>query len=112
MIGDDTLTVKAAGNPMRIPWDAELGIYEPAPDDPLWWLSFCDTDLPPGSQFLGVAICQAPTFPAAVTRSHVLGVNPGGQVASMGPIPPAAIAPEWRDRLLTRDEAESIPELS
>ena len=37
-------------------------------------------------------------------------MNPGGEVASMGPIPPGMIGAEWRDRLLTRDEAESIPE--
>ena len=93
-----------------LPWDAELGLYEPSPDDPLWWLSFADPDLPEGSQFLGVVILQAPTFPAAVTRSHVTGVNPGGEVAPMGPIPPGYIAPEWRGRLLTRAEAEAIPE--
>lgn len=102
--------LEAIIGPMRIPWDAELGRYEPAPDDPLFWLSFCDTGKPEGSQFLGVAIIQAPTFPAAITRSHVLNVNPGGQVASMGPIPAEYIGAEWRERLLTKPEAESIPE--
>ena len=76
----------------------------------MWWLSFCDTGKPEGSQFLGVAIVQAPTLAAAVTRSHVQGVNPGGQVASMGPIPQEYIPGEWRDRLLSKDEAEAIPE--
>ena len=93
-----------------LPWDAELGLYAPAPDDPLWWLSFADPDQPEDSQFLGVAIVQAPTFPAAITRSHALAVNPGGEVACMGPIPQEYIAAEWRDRLLTRAEAESVPE--
>jgi hypothetical protein len=105
----DRLSVNGAGRPMRIPWDAELGLYEPSPDDPLWWLSFADTDLPAGSQFLGVVIVQAPTFAAAITRSHYLEINPGGQVAGSGGIPPRYVAPEWRDRLLTRTEAESIP---
>ena len=109
-IGDDHYAINSAGRPMRIPWDAELGKYEPAPDDPLWWLSFCDTDRRAGSQFLGVAIVQAPTFAAAITRSHVLGVNPGGEVASEGPLPAEFIAAEYRDRLLTRAEAEAIPE--
>lgn len=108
--GSDRLALNSAGRLMRIPWDAELGKYEPDPGDPLWWLSFCDPDAPEGSQFLGVAVVQAPTLPAAITRSHVLGVNPGGEVASMGPIPVGYIAGEWRDRLLTRDEAEAIPE--
>lgn len=93
-----------------LPWDAELGLYGPAPDDPLWWLSFADPDAPEGTQFLGVAIVQAPTFPAAVTRSHVLTVNPGGEVACMGPIPHEYVGPQWRDRLLTKAEAEAIPE--
>jgi hypothetical protein len=93
---------------MSVPWDAELGLYEPADDDPLWWLSFCDTDRPPGTQFLGVAIVAAPTLAAAIVRAHKLGVNPGGQVGSVE-LPAGAVAEQWRDRLLTRDEAESIP---
>lgn len=109
-IGDDHYAINSAGRPMRIPWDAELGKYEPDPGDPLWWLSFCDTDRPAGSQFLGVAIVQAPTFAAAITRSHVIGANPGGEIASVGPIPAEFIAAEFRDRLLTKDEAEAIPE--
>jgi hypothetical protein len=95
---------------MKLPLDAALGLTEPEPDDPLWWLSFCDPSRPEGSRFLGVAIVQAPTFAAAITRSHVTGVNPGGEVASMGPIPAECIAAEWRGRLLTREEAESVPE--
>ena len=79
-------------------------------DDPLWWLSFCDPDAPEGSQFLGVVITQAPDLECAVTRSHVLGVNPGGEIQIAGPLPEGSIGPEWRDRLLTRAEAESVPE--
>ena len=95
---------------MKLPPDAVLGLIGPGPADPLWWLSFCDTDRRAGSQFLGVSIVQAPTFAAAITRSHVLGVNPGGEVASEGPLPAEFIAAEYRDRLLTRAEAEAIPE--
>jgi hypothetical protein len=87
----------------QIPWDAELGLYAPAADDPLWWLSFADH-----GGFLGIAIVQAPTFPAAITRAHRLGVNPGGSVA--GAEIPGHIAPEWCDRLLTKAEAEAVPE--
>ena len=96
-----------------------LGLFEPAPDDPLWWLSFCDTEKakrtprrkrkPGGPAFLGVVITQAPNLAAAITRSHTLGVNPGGEIGIKGPIPVRYIGPEWRDRLLTRDEAQSIP---
>jgi len=102
--------LNSAGRVMHIPWDAELGLYEPGPGDPLWWLSFRDPDRPEGSRFLGVAIIQAATLAAAMTRSHRLGVNPGGEVASRGPVDPQRIAAGWRDRLLSRDEADSVPE--
>jgi tRNA nucleotidyltransferase (CCA-adding enzyme) len=89
----------------NLPWDAELGLYEPAADDPLWYMSFADPERPRGTQFLGAIIVQAPTFPAAVTRSHKLGINPGGAVMG-GQVPPdLTIAPEWRDRLLNKEEA-------
>jgi hypothetical protein len=82
----------------------------PAPDDPLWWLSFADPDLPEGSQFLGVIITQAATLEDAVTRTHLLGINPGGGIQIAGPLPSRFFAEQWRDRLLPKDEAESIPE--
>jgi hypothetical protein len=88
------------------------------PSDSLWWLSFVDPDhsAPPGQRvpgaggFLGVVVCEGDTLADAITRSHLLGVNPGGQVAARGPIPAQMIRPEWRDRLLTKDEALSIPD--
>ena len=83
---------------------------QPAGGAPLWWMSFCDPAAPAGSQFLGVAIVQAPDLESAVTRSHVLGVNPGGEIQIAGPIPEGWIGPEWRDRLLAKAEAEAIPE--
>ena len=82
----------------------------PAEDDPLWHLSFADPGLPAGSQFLGVVIVQAASLEDAITRSHVLGVNPGGGIQIAGPIPPGFIGPEWRDRLLSKAEAEAIPD--
>ena len=104
--------------PPNVPADAALGLLAPEPDDPLWWMSFCDPDKAPppeqqrpgGPSFLGGVITQAPTFPAAITRSHMLGVNPGGEVACIGPIPAEYIAAEWRDRLLSADEIDAIPE--
>ncbi len=101
-----------------IPPDALLGYLPPGPDDPLWWLSFCDPDKAPprelqrpgGPSFLGAVITQAPTFAAAVTRSHVLKVNPGGEVKVIGPLDLREVAPEWRDRLLSAAEIDAIPE--
>lgn len=87
-----------------MPPDAVLGLREPVEDDPLWWLSFC------GASFLGAVITQAPTLAAAITRSHVLGVNPGGEIQALGPLPVTEIAAQWRDRLLSAAEIEAIPE--
>lgn len=103
---------------MNIPPDAVLGYLPPEPDAPLWWLSFCDPDKTPppdqqrpgGKSFLGAVITQAPTLAAAITRSHLLKVNPGGEIAIKGPIPERFIAAEWRDRLLSAAEIEAIPE--
>jgi hypothetical protein len=89
---------------------AMAGLLPPAEDDPLWWLSFADPERPAGTQFLGALIVQAPALEAAITRSHVLGLNPGGQIAIAGPVPAAYITEKWRDRLLSREEAEAVPE--
>lgn len=86
----------------------------------LWWLSFTDPaktpppdeQVPGGQSFLGVVIVEAPTLEDAITRSHLLGANPGGEVAVMGPLTPGSIGEEWRDRLLTADEVDAIPEPS
>lgn len=103
--------VKPAG------WTQVAEMVLAGPSDSLWWLSFVDPDrsAPPGEQvpggggFLGVVICEGDTLADAITRSHLLGVNPGGQVAAKGPLPTWMIAPQWRDRLLTKDEALAIP---
>jgi hypothetical protein len=106
------------GNKRNVPPDALLGYLPPAEDDPLWWLSFCDPDNAPppelqrpgGLSFLGAVITQAPTLAAAITRSHLLEVNPGGEIAIKGPIPARFIAAQWRDRLLSAAEIGEIPE--
>lgn len=72
-----------------------------------WWLSFADPRLPTGSQFLGVAIVEGPTYIDAITRSHALGINPGGQVQSTDI--PVWVPPEsLRNRLLSRDELDVL----
>ena len=89
---------KTVGDPIVIEGpelEALLGFAGPREDDPLWWLSFCDPaktpppeqQRPGGPSFLGVVITQAPSLEAAITRSHMLGVNPGGEIGSVGPIP-------------------------
>lgn len=46
-----------------------------------FYLSFCDTERPKGTQFLGATIVEAPDSTSAVKRSWELGINPGGEVA-------------------------------
>ena len=76
--------------------------------NPLWWMSFADPGLPEGSQFLGVVILEAEDIRDAVTRSHRLGVNPGGEIQIL-PVP-GWIPPGWRDRLLSGEEAMAADE--
>lgn len=78
--------------------------------EPLWWLSYTDSSKPAGKQFLGVNIIQAGDIAVAITKSWLLNINPGGAIKFMGPLEAEWIAPEWRDRLLTRDEAMSVPD--
>ena len=44
-----------------------------------WWLSFCDPSYPEGSQFLGAILTRACGFTTAITKTHLLGINPGGE---------------------------------
>jgi hypothetical protein len=79
----------------------------------LWWLSFCDPDKPEGSQFLGVALVEGSDAVDAVKQAHRLQCNPGGEVCGV-PAPDAIatrIAPEWRDRLLSKQETIALDRL-
>lgn len=88
----------------------------------LWWLSFTDPDIaatiprsqqrPGGPSFLGVCIVEAATVVGATLAAHAHGCNPGGQVATFGPFPAGSIPPEWCNRLLTKEEADQVPEPS
>lgn len=85
--------------------------------DDLWYLSFCDPEVaatipkseqrPGGPSWLGA--CIVPGFGEidAIRNAHALGCNPGGQVATLGPFPPAAIKPDYIGRLLNAEEAEA-----
>lgn len=69
-----------------------------------WWMSFCDTDLPEGQQFLGVAIVEAPGFVHAQQKTWALGINPGGEIQAF---PVEGVPAECLDRLLSRAELET-----
>lgn len=84
-----------------------------------YWLSFVDkgkfqggcyveadpsfaTDDPPGM----VKGAGSMPITCAIRRAHFLGINPGGQVAAIGPGP--APPTELRDRLLSKKDLKKI----
>lgn len=58
-----------------------------------YWLSFCDTDLAEGDQFLGGCLIDAEDVEDAITKSHRRKCNPGGEVACL------QIAPEYEHNI-------------
>lgn len=67
----------------------------------LWWLSFAGEE-----GFLGVCILEAPTFLFAVFKTHLLAINPGGEVKGFE-IPEKHhddVIPEMMDRLLSKSD--------
>lgn len=102
-----------------------LAEEEAAGESGLWYLSFIDPAIaatlpleeqePGGKSFLGACYVEAGGYIAAVGRAHELGINPGGQVAGWGPWPLEWASHEWRaawcDRLLSRDEALTMPKM-
>lgn len=74
---------------------------------PLWWLSFCDANMPEGLRFTGVSIVEAPTFQMAVSMSHMLGCNPGGEVEGIQlPDSVRQLHEKHLNRLMRRTELE------
>jgi len=73
-----------------------------------WWLSFADSNLPKGTQFLGACLVRAHGMIEAIRVAHVLEINPGGEVQAVEATedfnPPA----EWTERLLNRDECAAF----
>lgn len=76
-----------------------------------FYLSFADPHRPEGTQFLGGLYIEAKTLPEALTASHVRGLNPGGGVQVVGPIPDEMMDKNVpvadRHRLLSRKELEA-----
>ena len=50
---------------------------------PFYYLSFCDTDKPKGTQFLGATVVEASDPSDMLTKTHLNGTNPGGEVEFM-----------------------------
>lgn len=84
-------------------------IFREKPEYGSWfYLSFCDTTKPAGTQFLGGIYVKGWEIGEALTRSHLLGINPGGEVQFVGPLPHSKLVEmvreEDRERLLTKEE--------
>jgi hypothetical protein len=69
----------------------------------LHWLSFVDDTT---GKNLGVAIVEAEDIISAVIKAHILGINPGGQVADFQINAP--IEEKYLNRLLSKEEALQI----
>lgn len=83
-----------------------------------YYLSFADGGRPKGTQFLGGCYVRVPVDAESMAsreqlwrtlqESHRLGINPGGEVRALGPIPDEEIAEKVQPvdlrRLLTREE--------
>lgn len=94
--------------PGSIEWRAHLASLcaEESTKPMRWWyLSFAA----PG-EFRGGVIVQERGFTLALRKTHALGINPGGQVASIeiGADLPPSVPLTMTDRLLTRAELEGI----
>lgn len=72
-----------------------------------FWMSFCDSDKPKGSQFLGVILVRGVDIQDAMTNSWLMGINPGGEVAFMAmDIPYSQVNMKFVNRLLGMDQAK------
>lgn len=47
---------------------------------PFYYLSFCDPAKPTGTQFLGATVVEAGDPSDMLTKTHLNGTNPGGEV--------------------------------
>lgn len=65
----------------------------------LWWLSFASE-----TESLGVVITRAESGQQAYARTIMFGLNPGGEVAIMGPISLDEFDSSLWDRLLSAGE--------
>ena len=73
-----------------------------------WYLSFADSELPTGEQWLGACVVSAPSAEAAVMVAHLLKCNPGGEVM-LHPIESSITVPlEFCERLLTREDLDQL----
>lgn len=69
-----------------------------------WYLSFADSSLPKGTQFLGAVLVPADGMADAIYQAHRRGINPGGSVLG-GALPEDEEPPSgFVCRLLSRED--------
>lgn len=73
-----------------------------------WYMSFCDAERPEGQQFLGSCFVAAKTLSGALTASHRLKCNPGGEVKFYELPPGTRLPAKWLTRLLAKDELDRM----
>ena len=66
-----------------------------------YYLSFAD-----GEKFRGAVQLTAETIEEAISRSHKLGLNPGGEVLVAGPFDPAAMPGSFETLWTTEAEVD------
>lgn len=75
----------------------------------VWWIDFEDEE----GSWLGVAYVEADSLAHAITKTHDIGIHPGGRAAVATPCPLEWSTPAWRatwcDRLLDADEVDALP---
>jgi len=95
-----------------------------------WYFSFVDDRRPAGDQFVGACLVslgpdellsiperarrqQSAQMAMALTKTHLLHINPGGAVKAAGPLDldPAKASP-WLNRLLSPVDAQDLPDLT
>lgn len=84
----------------------DVSVAESTNPEHWWWLSFSDPERPKGSQFLGVAIVKARGMGTATVAASLLGINPGGHVWGVAIDDERVPPPEYRERLLSRTDAQ------
>lgn len=74
-----------------------------------WFLSFTDDARPVGDRHLGTCFVKAANAVRAIEAAHETGLNPGGEILIVGPVPEAdvpAVQPRWA--LMSRAEIEAL----
>lgn len=74
----------------------------------LCYMSFVDPDRPVGLKFLGGIFTMAHGVTDAIQKTHAMKINPGGEVLFAEMQIPFDLDKTLLDRLLTKDEVESI----